>query len=40
LTDGDSVVRQQTLKKISGSVATVIPKTTLDWFHLETGDDV
>ena len=32
--------RRQTLKKIGGSVATVLPKSMLDRFHLEAGDDV
>lgn len=34
------MVRRQTLKKIGGSVATVLPKSMLDRFHLEAGDDV
>jgi len=34
------MVRRQTLKKIGGSVATVLPKTMLDRFHLEAGDTV
>jgi putative addiction module antidote len=34
------MVRRQTLKKIGGSVATVLPKTMLDRFHLEAGDEV
>lgn len=33
-------VRTQTLKKIGGSVATVLPKTMLERFHLEAGDTV
>jgi putative addiction module antidote len=33
-------VRRQTLKKIGGSVATVLPKSMLDRFHLEAGDEV
>lgn len=32
--------RRQTLKKIGGSVATVLPKSMLERFHLEAGDDV
>ena len=34
------MVKRQTLKKIGGSVATVLPKSMLDRFHLEAGDDV
>ena len=34
------MVRRQTLKKIGGSVATVLPKSMLDRFHLEAGDEV
>lgn len=34
------MVRRQTLKKIGGSVATVLPKSMLDRFHLDAGDDV
>lgn len=34
------MVRRQTLKKIGGSVATVLPKSMLDRFHLEAGDAV
>lgn len=34
------MLRRQTLKKIGGSVATVLPKTMLDRFHLEAGDEV
>ena len=34
------MVRKQTLKKIGGSVATVLPKSMLERFHLEAGDDV
>jgi antitoxin MazE len=34
------MVRKQTLKKIGGSVATVLPKSMLDRFHLEAGDEV
>lgn len=32
--------RRQTLKKIGGSVATVLPKSMLDRFNLEAGDEV
>ena len=32
--------RQQRLKKIGGSVATVLPKSMLERFHLEAGDTV
>jgi len=32
--------RRQTLKKIGGSVATVLPKSMLDRFHLDAGDEV
>ena len=32
--------RRQTLKKIGGSVATVLPKSMLERFHLEAGDEV
>ena len=32
--------KTQTLKKIGGSVATVLPKTMLDRFHLGAGDTV
>ena len=32
--------RRQKLKKIGGSVATVLPKAMLDRYHLEAGDDV
>jgi hypothetical protein len=35
-----SVVRRQTLKKIGGSVAMVLPKSMLDRFHLQAGDEV
>jgi putative addiction module antidote len=35
-----SMVRRQTLKKVGGSVATVLPKSMLERFHLEAGDDV
>jgi SpoVT / AbrB like domain. len=34
------MVRRQTLKRIGGSVATVLPKSMLDRFHLEAGDEV
>ena len=34
------MVRRQTLKKLGGSVATVLPKAMLDRFHLEAGDEV
>src|SRR5690242_9876845 len=34
------MVRRQRLKKIDGSVVTVLPKTMLDRFHLDAGDDV
>ncbi len=34
------MIRRQTLKKIGGSVATVLPKTMLDRFHLEAGDEI
>ncbi len=34
------MVRRQTLKKIGGSVATVLPKSMLERFHLDAGDDV
>ena len=34
------MVRRQTLKKIGGSVATVLPKSMLDRFHLQAGDEV
>ena len=32
--------KRQTLKKIGGSAALVLPKGMLDRFHLEAGDDV
>jgi antitoxin MazE len=32
--------RRQTLKKLGGSVAIVLPKTMLDRFHLGAGDEV
>lgn len=34
------MIRRQTLKKIGGSVATVLPKSMLDRFQLDAGDDV
>lgn len=34
------MVRRQKLKKIGGSIATVLPKSMLDRFHLEAGDEV
>lgn len=34
------MVRRQTLKKVGGSVATVLPKSMLDRFHLAAGDEV
>jgi putative addiction module antidote len=34
------MVRRQTLKKVGGSVATILPKSMLDRFHLEAGDEV
>jgi antitoxin MazE len=34
------MARRQTLKKIGGSVATVLPKSMLERFHLEAGDEV
>ncbi|HET7630869.1 MAG TPA: AbrB/MazE/SpoVT family DNA-binding domain-containing protein [Gemmatimonadaceae bacterium] len=34
------MIRRQTLKKIGGSVATVLPKSMLDRFHLDAGDDI
>jgi putative addiction module antidote len=34
------MAKRQTLKKIGGSVATVLPKHMLDRFHLEAGDEV
>ena len=33
-------MRRQKLKKIGGSVATVLPKSMLERFHLEAGDEV
>lgn len=32
--------KRQTLKKVGGSVATVLPKSMLERFHLEAGDEV
>lgn len=34
------MVKRQTLKKLGGSAAIVLPKSMLDRFHLEPGDDV
>lgn len=34
------MARRQTLKKIGGSVATVLPKSMLDHLHLDAGDEV
>jgi antitoxin MazE len=34
------MTRTQTLKKIGGSVAAVLPKPMLDRFHLEAGDKI
>ena len=34
------MVRRQKLKQIGGSVATVLPKSILERFHLEAGDEV
>lgn len=34
------MARRQTLKKIGGSVATVLPKSMLDHLNLQAGDDV
>jgi antitoxin MazE len=34
------MVRRQTLKQVGGSVATVLPKSMLDRFHLAAGDEV
>jgi antitoxin MazE len=34
------MVRTQTLKKVGGSLATVLPKSMLERFHLEAGDAV
>jgi antitoxin component of MazEF toxin-antitoxin module len=34
------MVRRQTLKRIGGSVATVLAKSMLDRFHLQAGDEV
>lgn len=33
-------MRRQKLKKIGGSVATGLPKSMLERFHLEAGDEV
>lgn len=34
------MIRRQTLRKIGGSVTIVLPKSMLDRFHLEAGDEV
>jgi putative addiction module antidote len=34
------MVKRQTLKKIGGSAAVVLPKAMLDRFHLDAGDEV
>ena len=34
------MVRRQTLRNIGGSVAAVLPKSMLDRFHLDAGDEV
>ena len=34
------MVRRQTLNKGGGSVATVLPKSMLERFHLNAGDEV
>lgn len=34
------MVRRQTLKEIDGSVVAVLPKSMLDRFHLDAGDEV
>jgi putative addiction module antidote len=34
------MIKRQTLKKIGGSVATVLPKSMLERFNLDAGDDV
>jgi putative addiction module antidote len=34
------MVKRQTLKRVGGSVATVLPKSMLDRFHLDAGDEV
>ena len=34
------MIKRQTLKKIGGSVATVLPKSMLERFRLEAGDEV
>jgi putative addiction module antidote len=33
-------MKRQTLKKLGGSAAIVLPKSMLDRFHLEAGDEV
>lgn len=34
------MVKRQTLKKVGGSVATILPKSMLERLNLEAGDDV
>jgi len=34
------MVKRQTLKKLGGSAVIVLPKSILDRFHLEPGDEV
>lgn len=34
------MVKKQTLKKIGGSAAVVLPKSMLERYHLEPGDEV
>ena len=34
------MIKRQKLKKIGGSAAIVLPKSMLDRFHLEAGDEV
>ena len=34
------MVRRQTLKKVGGSVATVLPKSMIERFQLDAGDEV
>ncbi len=34
------MIKRQTLKKLGGSAAIVLPKNMLDRFHLEPGDEV
>ena len=34
------MIKRQTLKKVGGSVATVLPKPMLERFNLEAGDEV